>query len=345
MTDRTPVLLPGPREEYILPLRWADDSALAALIDYLRRLCSWITVTVVDGSPEELFNRHAARFPPDVNHIRPVPGGEGNGKVRAVMTAVRQSTAEKLVIADDDVRYTYEVLTAVIAGLDSADIVRPQNYFNAWPWHARWDTSRTLINRAFAGDFPGTLAVRRSALEATGGYDPVLFENLELIRTVTAAGGREQHAPDLFVARTPPTARHFLRQRIRHAYDDFAQPGRLATELALLPLLAGMFCQPVRRRMPALLCVGAAAVALAEAGRRRHHGREVFPFGTALFAPLWVLERAICVWVALALRIGGGVPYAGTRIKTAAHSHAALRLRHAGKIRPVPATRPDRKHP
>ena len=345
MTERAQLLLPGPREEYILPLRWQDDSVLAELVSYLERLCSWIPVTVVDGSPEELFHRHAGRFPPAVKHLRPVTRGPGNGKVRAVLTAVRLSTAERLVIADDDVRYTREVLAAVIAALDDAEIVRPQNYFSTWPWHARWDTARTLINRNFTGDFPGTLAVRRAALQSTAGYDPVLFENLELIRTVTAAGGREHRAPALFVARTPPTARHFLRQRIRHAYDDFAQPGRLVTELALLPFLAGILAQPRRRRMPALLGAAIVAAALAETGRGRNHGREVFPAGTALFAPLWVVERAICVWIALALWFRGGVPYAGTRIKTAAHSVAALRLRHEGKIRPVPSARPDRKHP
>ena len=345
MTVRALPLLPGPREEYILPLRWGDDSALGELTRYLDELCSWITVTVVDGSPGELFDRHARHFPPAVHHIPPAPGGVGNGKVVAVMTAVRRSAAERLIIADDDVRYTRQVLAAVIAGLDETDVVRPQNYFNTWPWHAQWDTARTLINRAFTSDYPGTFAVRRAALEATGGYDAVLFENLELIRTVLAAGGHERRAPELFVARTPPTARHFLRQRIRHAYDDFAQPGRLVTELALLPFLAGILAQPRRRRMPALLGAAIVAAALAETGRGRNHGREVFPAGTALFAPLWVVERAICVWIALALWFRGGVPYAGTRIKTAAHSVTALRLRHEGKICPVPSGLSDRKHP
>ena len=343
MTSHGRPLVLEPGDEYILPLRWQDDSALAELVRYLEQLCLWISVTVVDGSPDQLFRRHATRFPPEVNHLRPATGAGGNGKVRAVLTAVGLSAAERLVVADDDVRYTQQALRAVMAGLESADIVRPQNYFSIWPWHACWDTSRTLINRAFAGDFPGTLAVRRSALAATGGYEPVLFENLELIRTVKAAGGREHRAPALFVARTPPTARHFLRQRVRQAYDDFAQPGRLVSELALLPLLAWILCQPGRRRTPALLGAAAVAMALAEAGRRRHHGRRVFPVKTVLFAPLWVLERAICVWLALALRFRGGVPYAGTRLKTAAHSAAALRLRHAGKIHPDPSAHPDRK--
>ena len=139
--------------------------------------------------------------------------------------------------------------------------------------------------------------------------------------------------PALFIARRPPASRHFLEQRIRHAYDGFAQPRRLCAELALVPLLAAVLVQPPRLAVPAILGSAVAAVALAEVGRRRHRGRCVFPARTVLFAPLWVAERAVCSWIALALRLGGGVPYAGTRLKTAAHSVTELQVRHGGKIR------------
>ncbi|TQJ34261.1 glycosyltransferase [Arthrobacter sp. SLBN-122] len=340
-----------PGAEYILPLRWSEDSGLADLSDYLRRLVAWIPVTVVDGSAPHLFERHRAAFPAAVRHLcpdsdgspgqnafpdRPVVGRDAhNGKVAGVMTGIRASSAEFLVIADDDVRYTREALAAVVHHLASADLVRPQNYFDPRPWHALWDTARTLLNRAWSADYPGTLGVRRSALLATGGYDGVLFENLELIRTVKAAGGRERILPGLFVARRPPTARHFLRQRIRQAYDDFAQPRRLAAELALLPAVIGAALFPARARRNALLGLAGAAVTCAEIGRRRHHGTAVFPASAAWFAPLWALERAVCVWLAAAFRLAGGVPYAGSRIRTAAHSEAELRRRHAGKLRRV----------
>lgn len=337
MTERP---VPEQEDEYILPLRWAEDSGLDELVEYLRQLCSWIGVTVVDGSPAGLFARHRERFPPEVRHIAPEPAPGGNGKVSAVMTAVRRSAAERLVIADDDVRYSREGLAAVLRSLDEAELVRPQNYFRSLPWHAGWDTSRSLLNRAFFGDFPGTLAVRRSALQATGGYDGVLFENLELIRTIRAAGGRERQMPQLFIERRPPTARHFFRQRIRQAYDDFAQPARLCAELALLPVLAGLLSGPPRRRLPAVLAAAGTAVAVAEIGRRRHSGRQVFPAWTALFAPLWAVERAVCIWLALAWRIKGGIPYGGVQIKTAAHSTAELRLKHQGKIRSAPPHTP-----
>lgn len=283
----------GDSAEYILPLRWTSDSGIYELVTYLERLCSWIDVTVVDGSADSLFERHAAQFPAQVRHVRANPGTAGNGKVAAVMTAVRLSNASRLVIADDDVRYTHKTLAAVVRCLDEAEVVAPQNYFAPQPWHALWDTSRTLINRCFTRDFPGTLAVRREALLATGGYEPVLFENLELIRTIAAAGGRESPHPELLVARRPPTARHFLRQRIRQAYDDFAQPPRLGVELALLPLLTAAAKLPLRQRVTILAGLAAAAVACAETGRRRHGGSAVFPAKASLYAPLWVMERAV----------------------------------------------------
>ncbi|WP_306898898.1 glycosyltransferase [Arthrobacter sp. B1I2] len=336
----------APNAEYILPLRWTDDSGLADLSGYLRHLVDWIPVTVVDGSGPGLFEHHRAAFPAAVRHIRPDPhasvdhreaGCAGNGKVAGVMAGVRASSAESLVIADDDVRYTREALAAVVHHLESADVVRPQNYFAPCPWHARWDTARTLLNRAWSADWPGTLGVRRSALLATGGYEGVLFENLELVRTIKAAGGGERILPDLFVARRPPTARHFLRQRVRQAYDDFAQPRRLAAELALLPATCAAAFLPARMRRAVLPALAGAAVACAEIGRRRHNGTAVFPASAAWLAPLWALERAVCAWLALAFRMGGGIPYAGSRIRTAAHSEAELRRRHSGKLPQSPS--------
>ncbi|HEY1853383.1 MAG TPA: hypothetical protein VGG40_02245 [Solirubrobacterales bacterium] len=60
---------------------------------------------------------------------------------------------------------------------------------------------------------------------------------------------------------------------------------------------------------------------LAEFGRRRGGGTRVFPASSSVLAPLWVLERGACAWLALAARLRrGGVLYAGSRIRRAASS-------------------------
>ena len=221
-------------------------------------------------------------------------------------------------IADDDVRYDEAGLTAVHRLLDRVDLVRPQNYFDPLPWHAWWDTGRTLLNRALGADYPGTLAVRRSTFLAMGGYDPdVLFENLELIRTVRAYGGTEAAPAWLYVRRLPPDAAHFRGQRVRQAYDDLAQPARLLTSLAVLPALAAAVAA---RRPAAGARRGGRHRGPGRGGsppRRRHRG---VPAATALAAPLWLLERGVCGWLAVGQRfLLGGVRYGDTRIRRAAN--------------------------
>jgi Glycosyltransferase like family 2 len=315
------------RVEYVLPLKWSagqSERELPELAAYLRGLCLIVDVTVVDGSDAGLVARHAEVLGPAVRVLTPRPWPGANGKVRGVVTGVRAARHEVVVVADDDVRYDAAGLARVTELLADADLVRPQNVFQPLPWHARWDTGRSLLNRALRHDHPGTFALRRSTFLRMGGYDgDVLFENLELSRTVAAAGGREVDAPDLFVARRPPTARHFAGQRVRQAYDSLATPGRLAAELSVLPVLA---VAARRRRLGrAVGVLGLGTVALAEVGRRRAGGSAVFGGAASLWAPLWLAERSVCSWLAVARRLRGGVPYAGGRLRTAAHPTRQLR--------------------
>lgn len=311
---------------YVLALRWEDDRGLLELTAYLHWLSRHAQVVVADGSPPELFDRHARQWVDFAEHVRPDPDLHwANGKVNGVATGMRRARHEHVVIADDDVRYDEPALNRVVALLADADVVRPQNVFVPMPWHAVWDTGRSLLNRAVGADYPGTFALRRSLWDRMGGYDgDVLFENLELIRTARAYGGREARPLDLYVRRRPPDRQRFAQQRVRQAYDDWAQPWRLLLWLSVLPAAA----EALRRRRPALVLAGAlGAVAVAEGGRRRAGGANVFPVTASLAAPLWVLERGTCAWLAVGARARGGVRYSGRRLRTAAHPSWTLRRR------------------
>jgi hypothetical protein len=307
--------------EYVLPLRWQDDAELKDLTAYLGRLAQVVDVTVVDGSAPEIFDVHHHAWSGVVRHLPPQPWPGRNGKVRNVMTGVRAARHPVVVIADDDVRYTPASLARCLAAMKGVDLVVPQNVFTRWPWHARWDTARQLVGRAFGGDYPGTLLLRRGSVEAHGYDGDVLFENLELIRTVTDRGGVVRWSPELYVGRRPPTTAHFWSQRVRQAYDDLAQPARLVVEASLLPavLLAGS------RRGTVVAALAGAVTCAAEAGRRRAEGASMFPASTALWAPVWLAERSVCVWVAVVLRLAGGVPYGDGRIRRAASSRSGRR--------------------
>ena len=328
--EAAPATATAPTAEatYILPIRRRERGDVAELTAYLRLLSRTLEVIVVDGSPLDVFAYHAEHWGALALHIPPDDDPSAlNGKVKGVLTGLRRAGHERLVIADDDVRYEPAALARLVAMLDAADVIRPQNYFDPLPWHARWDTGRILLNRMTGGDWPGTLAVRRSVLRATGGYDGgVLFENLELVRTVLAAGGREAVPLDLFARRSPPDAHHFWSQRVRQAYDELARPLRLGVSLSILPLVVGL---AAARRWAALGALAAGSVVLAECGRWRGGGRAYFPVSASLLAPTWIMERSVCIWLALGARVFlGGIPYHGTVLTRAATPMAELRRRH-----------------
>jgi hypothetical protein len=171
-----------------------------------------------------------------------------------------------------------------------------------------------------------------------------MFENLELVRTVLAAGGRETVLLDAFVARRPSSTRHFFSQRVRQAYDELARPGRLASQLAVLP--AAVLLAATVGVWPIVVACCAVAGS-AELGRHRRGGSRVFPASASLLAPAWLAERAVCSWLAVGSRVVlGGIPYRGTVLRHAATPMRVLRSRHAPTqplSSPPPAPAPRRR--
>jgi hypothetical protein len=312
------------RLSYILPIKWDGGEDTDELTGYLAAIASHVELIIVDGSNTSNFNRHHEAWANFGRHLPPAAAFKFiNGKVNGVMTGLQLAQHDKVIIADDDVRYTVAQLETLAALLDDVHLIVPQNYFAPNPWHAQWDTARSLLNRALHHDYPGTLAVQRDFINQLGGYDGnVLFENLELMRTIKAGGGKVLYKPDMFVERLPPSAKHFWSQRVRQAYDDYAQPFKLAFFFLLMPgLSAAAVVSPL---LPAGLL--ALSIPVAEAGRRLHGGSKFFPLSSSFYAPCWLLERGICTWLAMFAKLrNGGVRYNGKIISIAANPIWKLR--------------------
>ena len=321
---------------YVLPIRCPSRSRPRRderaphrhdeLVASLRELAdAGVEIVVVDNSDRATFAEHERAIGAFATHLEPT-SSTANGKVANVLTGLERARHDAVILADDDVRHDVASVRELARRLEDADAVVPANVFEPMPWHARWDTGRTLLNRSFWFDYPGTLAVRRSTILGAGGYDGgVLFENLELLRTIRANGGRVRNAADVLVPRRPPSTSAFLGQRVRQAYDDLAQPLKLLAMLAVAPLVA---LAVVRRAWRALAIAIAGVIALGELGRRRDGGASAFPATAALWSPLWLGERGVCVWIALARRLAfGGVRYGGSRLRRAATPMRELRRR------------------
>ena len=327
---------------YVLPLATSDDEDVTELAGYLRWLSDAVEeVIVVDGSSAAARTRHELAFGPAVRVLEPrfrTP----MGKVGNVCTGIEAASWDHIVVADDDVRYRVDQLQRVDDLLLGATIVRPQNYFDPLTWHARLDTARTLLARVTGGDWPGTLALRRSVFLAVGGYrGDVLFENLELVRTLVAAGGNEHLALDVNVRRVPPTTAHFRGQQIRQAYDELARPARLLVSLAVLPTVLGC---AMRRRFAWLAAGSLAVAATAEAGRRVGGGRSWYPATSVPLAPPWLVWRSMCSWAAVGARLRGGARYRGERLRCAATPERHL-VREQAPFAAPGSNRPERRAP
>ncbi|MEY2574397.1 MAG: hypothetical protein QOJ87_2610 [Verrucomicrobiota bacterium] len=292
---------------YLLPIRRAAFSEAEAeqLAAYFQTLKgAFCDVLVVDGSPAQVFAQHAAIWRSVCRH-EPVDRSFGylNDKVNGIHTGVRLASTEKIILADDDIRYGAAEIERVSELLENFDVVRPQNFLSPLPWWGRTEAARMLINRATlrTADYPGTCAFRRSVMLRVGPYDgDVLFDNEEIIRHFARAGATISYAINLFVRKRPPTFRKWIEQRPRQAYEDFGLRAKTALFLSLPIFTIWISCAVGRKALllyfAALI---AAAMVIALVGRLRGVAARHFPLSICLFAPLWILERTLSTYWAL----------------------------------------------
>lgn len=302
---------------YLLPIRRTriDRLEIAGFNEYFHMLkAAGYEVLVVDGSPGHVFRAHAHAWRESARHVEVDPQFRFlNGKVNGVHTGVALAQCEKIILADDDIRYTADDVRKMCRLLDGFELVRPQNYLAPLPWWARLEGARMLINRGVlrTGDYPGTCGLRRSAMLRVGHYDgDVLFDNEELVRHFIVQGASVCHANDFFILKRPPTLGKWREQRPRQAYEDFVMRAKTLTFMAMLPLAALIALQGGGAALLVYLVVlSVTSIVLAERGRRGS-ARRYFPAHVPLHAPLWVLERAVSVYWALYWRLRyGGYPF------------------------------------
>ncbi len=312
---------------YILPIRRAGlvPSDIQEIASYLRSLAqTGCEILVIDGSPASIFALHHAAWSSHARHIA-ADGKYGylNGKVNGIHTGLSFSSFDATVVADDDIRYDAHGLSEIYRRLESAELVRPQNYFPAGPrgysltWWARLESARMLLNRGFlsTGDYSGTCGFRKSAFRRVGAFDgDVLFDNEEMVRHFVVAGASIDFATDLFIEKRPPTITKWWEQRPRQAYEDFVMRLKTAFFLAIIPALVASLCAggPITALVIVAL-IFLPVMAIAQRGRRGTAGA-FFPWWLTLYAPLWILERSVSVYWALYWRITRrGYPF-GDRI-------------------------------
>ena len=302
---------------YLLTVRRARFNAeeAADFRGYFRTLAAaGCEVLVVDGSPPDVFAEHEKAWRSVCRHEPVDPQYKYlNGKVNGIHTGVAVAAHDRIILADDDIRYTPDDARRMAGLLADYDMVRPQNYLYPLPVWARTEAARMLINRAWIseGDYSGTLGVTKNAMLRVGHYDgDVLFDNEEIVRHFRLKGASVKYARDFFLLKLPPTFGKWIEQRPRQAYEDFVMRAKTFF-FASLPLLLAFTWIKAGWQLSliyvAVISVGACAVA---ARGLTDGAARFFPSQMVLYAPLWVAERSVSTyWAFYWYFTRGGYPF------------------------------------
>jgi hypothetical protein len=285
----------------------------AASPDELRSLAAHLStlsvagceVIVVDDTPS--FDRNRRVFRWVGRHVAALPRHRSlRGTVDSLRAALDLASCEKIVVGNARVRHDADTIAAMCALLDVHEVVEPQDYCDPLPWWGGIDAGRMLVHRGIEPlpDHGATFGFRRDAIRGPHGLDALDDGVDDAVRRLQSQGAAAHSAAGLFVRCEPPTVTSWLRERARHADDDFALPLKTAFFFALLPLavlLVALGGPSLAGGYAGALVLGSLALAL----RGRVGAAAVFPLRAALFAPLWVLERSVSVYWALLRKLSG----------------------------------------
>lgn len=284
----------------------ASPDALRSFAAHLSTLSvAGCEVIVVDDTPS--FDRNRRVFRWVGRHVAALPRHRSlRGTVDPMRAALDLGSCEKIVVGNARVRHDAATIAAMCALLDVHDVVEPQDYCDPLPWWGGIDAGRMLVHRGIEPlpDHGATFGFRRSATRGLHALDALDDGGDDAVRRLQSQGAVVHSAGGLFVRCEPPTVTSWLRERARHADDDFALPLKTAFFFALLPiavLLVAFGGASLAGGYAGALVIGSLALAL----RGRVGAAEVFPLRAAFFAPLWILERSVSVYWALLRKLSG----------------------------------------
>ena len=283
----------------------ASPDALRSFAAHLSTLSvAGCEVIVVDDTPS--FDRNRRLFRWVGRHVAALPRHRSlRGTVDPLRAALDLGSCEKIVVGNARVRHDAATIAAICSLLDVHEVVEPQDYCDPLPWWGGIDAGRMLVHRGIEPlpDHGATFGFRRSAARGLHRLD-ALDDGGDAVRRLQSQGAAVHSGGWLFVRCEPPTVTAWLRERARHADDDFALPLKTAFFFALLPiavLLVAFGGASLAGGYAGALVIGSLALAL----RGRLGAAEVFPLRAAFFAPLWIVERSVSVYWALLRKLSG----------------------------------------
>lgn len=285
----------------------ASSGELRDLASYLSTLgVADCDVVILDPSPRLQFELNSRIFRWVGRHVavRPEHRTPG-GAVDPIRAAASVAACEKVIYADQGVRYTPEAVGQICDLLDLHEVVEPQDYLEPLTWWGSIEAGRILVHRGIEPrpDHGATFGFRRSSINALRALGSSETHD-DPVRRLSAVGAEVHAAGDVFVRREPGAFGEWLADRPRSAGEDFVLPVKSAFFFSIVPILTLLAVAGGAKLAGGYAGVlGFASVVLALRGRSG--AATFFPLRACLFAPLWLLERSVSVYWALYRRVRG----------------------------------------
>jgi hypothetical protein len=313
----------------VLPIRVFDLPCLSGfqehyqmLIQHMEQCVQQWEILIVDASPDPIFSVIDAWFADiaQVRHFRPhiqdIAGH--NNKLLGLRDALPQAQFRYALLLDHDMRPSPDVMREIILRLQDYDCARCMIHYQSFRLAALINVNGIFLVNLLCRDkqFWGHLLLdRRMLLDLGLPRTDTLFDELTIMRHFQHHGKRVGYISTIQIPmayRDSPA--HFIEQRLRYAYENLAYPLRFLFFLSLLPLLlTSLFFSPLIT-LTLFLVITIGVIGLSWLGQT-YYDNGTYPPYTFLYAPLWFWPYPFTSWIALGLRLKGGIAFGGQIIR------------------------------
>ncbi|MGE5403022.1 MAG: hypothetical protein ACM3S2_21690 [Ignavibacteriales bacterium] len=276
----------------------APGDEIQELAGYFRMLNSLgCEVLVVDSSPLDVFAGFEGAWYYLCRHVKVDSRFHYlSDKLNSICTGADLATCEKIIVAEDDVRYSPADILRMCEMLEDFDLVRPQNYISPLQWWSRMESVHTLMNRAVfpGGDYSNTLAFLNTAFKKHCHFGKSsYYDSDDIIMQFALRRAKICYALDFLILKKSPSLSCWRDQMFQNIFDNFDFSLRTVLLLLLIPvgILLALFAGP-KTALIYSTAVILSSITVAFMGRHRG-GRQFYPIGLLVYAPLWLLDVVI----------------------------------------------------
>lgn len=313
----------------LIPVKASSISTLKGFRHCYINLLSYpfpfeVEIVIADESRDEIFQTVKSWFENErrVTHFGPrdeCRDGK-NDKLNGIYDALNHTRFQRTLLVDDHYRPTVENLLQVNQMFSRYDCFKCMVEFDRPTLAALIDLNGIFIINLLhpLRQFCGHLCFD-SRLFETSGFPSrdALFDELAMELHLRKHTKNVYYAGDIFLKaiHNADWAR-FFEQRVRYAYENMAFPLRFTFFLLVMPLLFVIGIWEVGYALAISLALTLLTVVASFIGQVKY-GRGRFPALTFLLAPLWFWPYPLTTWLAVLLRLTGGVRFGGRKITKA----------------------------